>query len=93
MVKLSYLATMTKYMFGGVKVRTKNIVPTVEHGGGSIILWGCVAVLGAVDEIMKKEDCLHILQLHLKSTAGWLKLRHNCVFQQDNDHKHTSNWF
>uniref|UniRef100_A0A3Q0QZG2 Uncharacterized protein n=1 Tax=Amphilophus citrinellus TaxID=61819 RepID=A0A3Q0QZG2_AMPCI len=71
-----------------------QIHTSVKHGGGSIMLSGCftasgTATLHKVYGIIQ-EGFLNIFQLHLKSTATWLKLGHNWVFQQDSDPKHTS---
>lgn len=30
----------------GTKFNVKNLCPTVKHGGGSVILWGCIAASG-----------------------------------------------
>lgn len=56
----------------------KNTAPTVKHGGGTMMLWGCFVVSGtgtlhSVDN-MKNKDYLQILKLFLKSTARGLKL-------------------
>uniref|UniRef100_A0A8C6KMD7 Tc1-like transposase DDE domain-containing protein n=1 Tax=Nothobranchius furzeri TaxID=105023 RepID=A0A8C6KMD7_NOTFU len=79
----------------GEAFNPKNTMPTVKHGGGNIMLWGCFAANGTgalqrVNGIMKKEDYLHILQHNLKSSARRLGLGRSWVFQQDNDPKHTS---
>lgn len=76
----------------GGTFKPKNTVPTAEHGGGSIMFWGCFAASGTgtlhkIDGIMKEEDYLQILQLHLRSAASWLNLGPNWVFQLDNDPK------
>ena len=78
----------------GEACKLKNI-PTVKHGGGSIMLWGCFVVGGTValhkiDGIMRKENYVEILMQHLKTSVKKLKLGRKWVFQMDNDPKHTS---
>lgn len=43
---LSCLATMSRGIFGGVKVSNLRIVyHIVKHGGGSFMLWSCFGAI------------------------------------------------
>jgi DDE superfamily endonuclease/Homeodomain-like domain len=79
---------------------------TVKHGGGSLMVWGCITAEGMgrlhrIDGIMKGVDYVKILDDNLLGTLKDQKLKktgkYGVIFQQDNDPKHTSrvasNWF
>ncbi|GFU76004.1 transposable element Tc1 transposase [Trichonephila clavipes] len=73
----------------------KYTIPTVKHGGGSVMVWGCMATSGVgklvfIDGIMHNIAYLNILQNNLKESADNLGLGSNFIFQQDNDPKHTA---
>jgi len=79
---------------------------TVKHGGGSLMVWGCITAEGMgrlhrINGIMKGVDYVKILDDNLLGTLKDQKLKktgkYGIIFQQDNDPKHTSrvasNWF
>lgn len=76
------------------KMLPECVVPTVKHGGGSIMVWGCFSGYGTGDLVriegtMKKEHYKRILQQN--AVPSGLKLIGNgFIFQQDNDPKHSS---
>jgi len=76
---------------------------TVKHGGGSLMMWGCMTYYGIgygcqIEGIMKAEDYCNILSTSFKDTLEYWSLnKDEIIFQQDNDPKHTSQqakeWF
>ncbi|KAI4896614.1 hypothetical protein NFI96_008472 [Prochilodus magdalenae] len=65
----------------------KNI-PTVKHGGGNIILWGCFSAKGTgrLHRIVGRMDGA----MYLLPSVRALKMGRGWVFQHDNDPKHTA---
>lgn len=80
----------------GQRFDLDKLVPTVKHGGGSIMVWGCFSSKGVgklvlIDGKMDRYQYVRILADNLKASAQ--KLEHeNFIFQQDNDPKHTSKY-
>lgn len=73
----------------------KNTVSSVKHGGGNVMLWGCMSAngVGNMQFITDKMDhrlYIQILKDNLNASANKLGLSGRYIFQQDNDPKHTA---
>ncbi|KAI4876539.1 hypothetical protein NFI96_002227 [Prochilodus magdalenae] len=73
----------------------KNTIPTVKHGGGSIMLWGCFSAHGTgrlhcIKERMTRAMYCEILGNNTLHSVRALKMGHGWVFHHDNDPKHTA---
>ena len=69
------------------------MVPTVKHGGGSALMWGCMSAAGVgglhfIDGIMNSQMYCSILKT--KMLQSLLSVGRRAIFQQDNDPKHIS---
>ncbi|KAG1142073.1 hypothetical protein G6F37_012705 [Rhizopus arrhizus] len=69
----------------------------MKHGGGSIILWGCITSRGpeyacrVYDGAMDSQVYMHILFTTYRESLAYYGLKHRDVFfQHDNDPKHKS---
>ena len=75
------------------ELNPRNLKPTVKHGGGNVMMWGCFSSAGMgemefIDNIMDHMGYLRILKNHLHSSAEKLGIRNTFHFYQDNDPKH-----
>ena len=79
----------------------KNLRSTVKHGGGSVMVWGCMSAAGVgrlhfIDGIMDQNVYINILKENLKESAEKLGIGNTFNFYQDNDPKHKAhkvrNW-
>ncbi|TWW59225.1 Transposable element [Takifugu flavidus] len=73
----------------------RNTVPTVKHGGGNIMFWGCFTAKGTglLHRITGKMDGAMyraVLRDNLLPSARKLKMGRGWVFQRDNDPKDTA---
>lgn len=87
----------------GEAFRNQCIVPTVKHGGGSVMVWGCMTAAGVgrltcVDGTINAAKYCDILRENmLPSARDHFRRGQNYIFQQDNAPCHTANatkaWF
>lgn len=77
------------------ELNPKNTRKTVKHGGGGVMVWGCMSAAGVgnlvfIEETMNKTVYMNILKENLNQSAEKLNIRDEYYFQQDNDPKHTA---
>ena len=63
-------------------------MPTIKHGGDSIIVWDCLGSNNAgdivkIDRIMAKEVYLNIFRNHVIPSASWI-IGEPFIFKVDN---------
>lgn len=83
------------YRENGAALKEQNLYATVKHGGGHVMVWGCMAASGVgklvfIDGIMDKTQYLNILKKNLQDSVDQLGLGSDYRFYQDNDPKHQS---
>ncbi|GFW40569.1 transposable element Tc1 transposase [Trichonephila clavipes] len=79
----------------GTALEKENLVPTVKHGGGGVMVWGCMAANGVgrlnfIDSTLNHMGYINILKENLKQGEQDLNLGDDFWFQQDNDPKHNA---
>ena len=79
----------------GERWKNECLRPSVKHGGGSVLVWGCISASGVgdtvqIDGIMNAEKYRHVL-IHHAIPSGKGLSGNGFIFQHDDDPKHTAN--
>ena len=86
----------------GERLLEDCVTPTVKHGGGHVMVWGCmcsqgVGILRRIDGNLRKEGYTDLLSTAMLPSAVALFPDGDFVFQQDNARVHTAHvvrdWF
>ncbi|GBM27382.1 Transposable element Tc1 transposase [Araneus ventricosus] len=74
------------------ELNPKNLLPTVKHGGGGIMVCGCFVASGMENLVSLKIiwTNISILKENLKISAQKLGIQNTFKLYQDNDPKHTA---
>lgn len=77
------------------ELQKETLCGTVKHGGGNVMVWGCMAAGGVgnlafIETTMDKFKYLDILKTNIHSSARKLGINDVFWFEQDNDPKHTA---
>ncbi len=77
----------------GEEYKDKCVLPTVKHGGGSVMVWGCMSAAGTgelqfIEGTMNANMYCDILKQSM--IPSFQRLGCRAVSQHDNDPKHTS---
>ncbi len=77
----------------GEEYKDKCVLPTVKHGGGSVMVWGCMSPAGTgelqfIEGTMNANMYCDILKQSMIPSLR--RLGRRAVFQHDNDPKHTT---
>ncbi len=92
--RYTYLVQMVSSVCGGNQARSaKCVLPTVKHGGRSIMVWGCMSAastgeLQFIEGTMNANMYCDILKQSMIPSLQ--RLGRRAVFQHNNDHNHTS---
>ncbi len=76
----------------GGEYKDNCVLPTVKHGGGSVMVWGCMIDAGTgelqlIEGIMNANMYCDILKQSMNPSLR--RLGRGALFQHDNDPKHT----
>ncbi|KAI4876714.1 hypothetical protein NFI96_008003 [Prochilodus magdalenae] len=72
------------------ELHPKNTIPTVKHGGGDIMLWGCFSAKETGRLIRVKGRMNGAMYREILPSVRALKMERGWIFQHDNDPKHTT---